>query len=222
MGNESRKYVDEDFTFPKVTVGIVRSRTGELEDRWFEVAEDSALHQIYLGGIDVLVIDNIDRKLSIGAAYNKIVRDCKTDFVLFLGDDDFIMPEYVLSLMGRFLHRRSEDEDIICTTSLCTLFQDGGVSMVNPTIVQGLWYVPFLKKEKFNEKLKRYIDSELWYRVQRKGRKVDKIRTALVNHQFGYYYRAHDEQISGNAIAKMEKREAGEKDTAAKKEVMAA
>jgi hypothetical protein len=38
------------------------------------------------------------KDLSIGAAYNKLAETCEGEWIMYLGDDDELVPEYILSL----------------------------------------------------------------------------------------------------------------------------
>jgi glycosyltransferase involved in cell wall biosynthesis len=185
--------------FPKVTIGIVRSR----ED-FFDTAFRSASSQLYTNKIKVIVIENRDRSKTIGKCFNEIVQKAKTDYVFFLGDDDRITPEYILSLMARLLELQETHKNMVGISSYCTLFkrdQDHltkALTTYFDKIPTGMWLRSFLLENPFDELLSRFVDSDLFNRVN----KMDDAQVGLVPWNFGYYYRQHGDNVSGDKFNK--------------------
>jgi len=190
-----------EFNPLKITIGIVQSRDNE----WVKAALKSASGQIYPIDYSIKVFDNREKKYSVGKAYNELTKMIKTDWVLFLGDDDYLMPDYMLSLAVRYFQAEIGDEQpldrVVCITSYATLFDgERKAKQLNAKIVQGTWRVDYLKAHPFNEKMKKHVD-------------VDLLKRTIENEEFfillnswnsGYYYRSHPGQISGEKFEKQD------------------
>lgn len=195
-----------DTKFPDITVGIVHSRDGISSQgiTWFEKAIESIDVQLYPAGIDIIVIENMDRKKTIGSCYNEIAQLSKHDWIFYMGDDDYIKPEYLLSLMGWLIDRNVNDGDsFVQVSGYCTAFSldygDNGrvVKVPLQRIPQGIWKKDFILKNLFNDKLEKYVDTDLYQRTN----VMEGVNMALVEWNYGYYYRQHKgdgANISGN------------------------
>ena len=176
-------------SFPNIEVGMVVSRKDFLD-----FAIHSVYRQVYPGGVELRVFKNLNKKRTIGYCFNKLVESCNTDWILFLGDDDAITRDYVFSLM-LFLDTYKEkhtEKKVAAVTSNVTLIENKrrlGIDSA-PT---GLWNVEYLKKHPFNEKLDRWVDTDLFSRTMENEDIIIHCET-----QYGYYYRQHDDNISGN------------------------
>jgi glycosyltransferase involved in cell wall biosynthesis len=177
----------DTITFPSVTIGIVVTR----EDK-YEAAVASAQRQIYPGELDIQILDNTEKKLSIGAAYNQLAETCDGEWIMYLGDDDELVPEYILSLMIFALQMQANNP--VCSTSHCTLYNDQEDVRHYERIPTGMWRKDYVIAHRFNEDLKKYVDTDFLVRTG----KDDEVSVLLAAWQFGYFYYQHHDNISGN------------------------
>ena len=197
--------------FPDITVGIVHSRDGMTSDgetTWLQKAINSVSKQLCPSNIDLIVIDNMDRKKSIGRCYNEIVESAKNNWIFFLGDDDYIQPDYLTALLSWLVELQQggadPPESYIHVTGFCTAFsteiEEGKVHKVPlQRLPQGMWSRDYVLKNRFNEDLKRYVDVELFDRAN----EDPNANLVSVDWNYGYYYRQHDGElanVSGNKI----------------------
>jgi len=178
----------KELEFPSVTIGIVVTRVDK-----YEAAIRSAKQQIYPSDIEVFVLDNQEKDLSIGAAYNKLADECEGEWIMFLGDDDEIVPEYILSLMSLALRM---DANPVCVTSHCTLYDETSEQRHYERIPTGMWKKSYIMEKRFNEDMPKYVDSEFFDRAN----KDEDVDILLCAWQAGYFYQQHKENVSGNKI----------------------
>jgi len=175
-----------------ITIGIVQSRDGA----WVEAALKSASSQVYPIDYDIQVFDNRKKKYLVGKAYNELVKMCKSDWILFLGDDDYIMPDYLVSLTTRYNQIALDDinkDDVVGITTYATLFDSvRKIKQLNQKIIQGMWRREYLIDNQFDEKMVNHVDVDLFERTIEAKKHI--YITAWNN---GYYYRSHPNQISG-------------------------
>jgi glycosyltransferase involved in cell wall biosynthesis len=183
---------------PTITVGIVKGRDNQ---HWLDLAVKSVSNQLYLKfqELELIIIDNIDRKKSIGRCFNEIAEKAKGDWVFYLGDDDHIVPEYLVSLMLRYNQskKNNKTKEIVNIISLSTIFNKTRkeVSTKSPT---GIWNTQYVLDNPFNEELKRWVDTEMFKRLDMS----DLYFPCVASHQYGYYYRQHEDNVSGNKFDK--------------------
>jgi hypothetical protein len=198
----------EEFKFPSVTIGIVHSREGHTvfdpSITWFEKALRSANKQLYPEDINVITIDNLERARTIGSCYNEIIDKSTDDWVFFLGDDDFIKPEYILTLMAwvseMCINNPSLTDNIIHVTSFCTAFMPYNNKLIEKPIQrlpQGAWKRSYLLANRFDETLLKYVDTDLYERAT----KDEEAILSTANWHYGYYYRQHPDNVSGSIIS---------------------
>lgn len=184
---------------PTVGVVIVYHHKGE---KWLERAIQSVVNQVYPGPpIHLAIIDNTHNHFSIGACFNQGVKQLEAcEWILFLGDDDKICPEYVLSLMLRLqeVEEYNPDYEFVCVSSHTTIFSyELKRQEISSKIPTGAWKRSFLLDQPFNEIIGKWVDSELFARLRKLPQQA-----ALASHQYGYFYRQHENNVSGNKFDK--------------------
>ena len=184
---------------PAISVIVIDSRSNSNPD-WVEKCLNSVKDQT-LQNIELIVLNNLEKKYSIGKLYNQGVEAAEADWVYFLGDDDYVSPDFFASLVA-FIDRYTEDYVVACST-YSTFFDDEKREMsINTMAPFGAFRREFLLKNKFDETLDRYIDAEMYKRVGEMG-KVEGVHKARVcRWHFGYYYRQHGGMVSGKKIIK--------------------
>ncbi len=186
--------------FPTITIGLVKGGKN-----YFEHTLQSVQSAIYASHIPVIIIENVDRKKSIGRCYNEIAQKADTDWVMYVGaDGDYIVREYLFSLAIKLNEIEDYQKRIACVTTYCTLYSfNNGIpkKLISNKIIQGMWNTAYLLDEPFNENLLSCVDADMFSRVDAK-KNWDLL---LASHQYGYYYHQHDSNISGNKFSIEEK-----------------
>lgn len=177
---------------PLITIATVVTRLKTNPD-YVQSCFDSIRDQSY-SNIEHIVIDNNDKLLTIGKAYNEAVKKAKGEYVLFIGDDDFITTDYVSSLVDAINNKYNEN--IVGATSYLTMFRQmktGEVIQEQKRLIPtGMWNRKFLLENPFLEYLNKYVDTELMERAKNMG-----YYQICVTHCYGYFYRSHEFQTSG-------------------------
>ena len=178
-----------------ITVIMINSR-GRSHPEWLETAINSVKRQMV--PCELIVINNLDNKKTIGQCWNEGVRQARGDWVFFLGDDDFISDDYLMTLTN--LARKTKDKMV---TTYRTVFRDD-VAQAFPQEMPmtGMWRKDYLLEHPFNEKLKRGIDGEY----------IDQFTLAGNNYttayyHYGYFYRKHQEHSCAGDIKFIERPE---------------
>jgi len=189
---EGNVFGDSGITFPSISVIVIDSRSDKYPT-WVDVCLSSIKGQIYPSAFELIVIDNRDKKKTIGRCWNEGVQKAKGEYVLFVGDDDYIARDYLFSLAVGIVNARKTYKNVVGITSFCIFFneQEKLTSPLDrsPT---GMWLREFLLENKFNETKKNNIDTEFYQRIASTG-----MTSITLPYNFGYFYRQHSEQTSG-------------------------
>jgi len=185
---------------PTVDIVMIDSRSLQHPD-WVAQAKSSALNQTY-PGVGLLVFNNTTKINNIGTCWNSCVHKSKADFVYFMGDDDILSPSIITVLVDAFsmaqreLKKREKNEQLVMVSSGITLMSEAGIVIgSSQTHTTGLIHREYVLKNKFAETLLNGVDDEWLARARKAG-----VKDATVNDYFGYYYRQHAGQVSGQAI----------------------
>ena len=176
--------------YSKITIGVVNTR----QNKEFEFCKHSIDRQIYLPeNLEYIEINNLKKEKTIGKCFNEIVQKAKNDWILFVGDDDFLARPYLFNL-NVFLHNYIEKtgkSPIAVITNLILYSNEKAISLdAAPT---GMWSREFLLENPFNEILLKYVDTDLIARANEQNAIIIYDKTNA-----GYYYRQHDNNVSGN------------------------
>lgn len=198
---------------PTVDVLILNSRGAA--NPWFVQALSSARDQEY-EGCGVLVVDNNDHALSIGAGWNLGVQHSTADYVLFLGDDDYIsfdMAGFLVRLAEKLRKRPELAALAMVTTGMTLVNPDNRVvaEVVNYGTTTGLvymqqhhtgmWRRDWLLANPCNETLHKHVDSDMVTRLQQAEREYARRMSWASSYHYGYYYRQHIGKVSGEKLA---------------------
>ncbi len=165
-----------------ISVVIVDSRSDKHPD-WVQLAKDSVKRQTV--ECELIVIDNVGFKEVTGKRWNEGVKKAKGEYVLFVGDDDWLSMDYCSALLQYAL---SNPGYVQYTTNMIAFDEETKRYTVLTRICTGMWKKDYLLKYPFNEELIRGIDREYIQEMQKRG---DVGFT--INHHYGYYYRKHDD-----------------------------
>ena len=184
---------------PKVAVVVVISRQNS-NPKWVEKAIRSIKDQYY-NFVQIILIDNNDKSLSIGAAWNTAINQCEKDvkWILFVGDDDYLSPDYLFSLIMHAEHSIAKEKRTVNISTYLTMFKEKQIDdkphiylEQRELIVTGLWNLEYLKANPVNEELENKVDTEMFDRMKDLGWKQE-----VLYWHYGYFYRVHEEQVSG-------------------------
>lgn len=176
---------------PKVSIVVVNSRM-KSNPLWVKECYDSLRRQNYKD-VEIVVIENYDKLITIGKAYNEGAKKAKGKYVLFVADDDFISDDYVSTLVS--VIENANIPNTVTVTSYLTMFtnKDGNTKREPRELIPtGMWLRKFLLKNPFREFLVRFVDTELMNRTKDLG-----FNQLIALHSYGYFYRSHPEQVSG-------------------------
>ena len=189
---EVLKAPDYDAPQETLTVAIVQSRK-----EYINTLLNSLNLQKYPFQIDI--IDNMDRRKSIGQCFNELADRCKTDWILYVGDDDFLSEDYIRCAMDAYTKRRSMYRDINCMITGAIKFDESGRKELSSRYPTGFWRANFVRKYRFDESLKSQVDTEFFKRI---AAIPDNNVILSLDWIVGYYYRQHNDNVSGNKFGK--------------------
>lgn len=185
----------------QVDVIMVNSRGAD--NPWKQQALNSVRASDY-PGIMCLVVDNNDHALTIGQAWNLALQTSVADLVLFLGDDDFLSPDLIGSLVAMYRAAVTTygQQDVIMVTSPCTAVDEHGRVMAQlPIHHTGMYRRDWLLDHPFNERRQRYVDTEMHERITTLSNLRGTALSIAIGHQYGYMYRQHVGMVSGQKAA---------------------
>lgn len=163
-----------------ITVVMIDSRS-KKHPEMVRMAIGSIQKQYY--PVKMIVVDNTELKHTIGACWNAAVKECKTDWILFLGDDDWASRDLCYCL-----HKFAEEHpNLDAITTGMTFYNPSGLEIKTSQQNTGMWKREYLLKYPFNEKLKKGIDREYVEEASKRNVKVGH----LVYHN-GIFVRIHD------------------------------
>jgi glycosyltransferase involved in cell wall biosynthesis len=182
-------------SYPSVAIVVINSRGGHL----FQECMESIQQQKYPGRLDVIVVENFDRKKSIGKCWNEAVRQSDHDLCLFVGDDDTINADLVFVLTTTLEQAERSVNQIAGVSSFVTVFDDKKEGYQNKTHT-GMFYREHLLKHPFDEKLKKLVDRKYIDHINDLG-----FAYIIYPFYYGYRYRQHAGKTAGRYILNDEK-----------------
>ena len=169
-----------------VTVAIINSRGNEHPD-WVNTAINSVKRSCEIYPVKLIVLDNRERKHTVGYCHNKIVKDADMEWIFFLDDDDWISAD----LIATCLYHAKKNPKCVVVNSQMTAFTQDGETVAGfgvPRQHKGLVRRKYLLKHPFDETLKNGVDRAWFDQLKMRGDLV-----IQVPYHYGYYYRQHDE-----------------------------
>ena len=174
---------------PSITVGIIQTRQKYMGD---------LMNSLKLQGypLQIRVLQNFDRDMTIGRAYNKLADECDTDFIIYVGDDDWLAENYISSIMDAYMKRKDMYPNTMAMLTSTTAFDETGRYALIPHHSTGVWRTDVVRKHRFDETLVRQVDTEFHKRML--GLKEGNYTVLQLTWLAGYMYRQHNKNISGN------------------------
>ena len=168
---------------------VVNSRS-DIHPDWVNTCLDSVNNQVE--PIELIVIDNIGRVETIGKCFNEGVLKSSNDWVCFVGDDDWVAPDYSRTLS---LFIKENLERVVNIATYMTAFNEDGQKTALPRQSTGAWNRSYLLKYPFNEKLEKGIDREYIEETVKRGDLC-----LIIEYYFGYFYRKHNDYSCAGTI----------------------
>ena len=173
---------------------MIDSRS-EIHPDWVQLA----IKSIELAGRgyvdDFIIVKNTDRAKTIGKCWNSAVKKVKNEWVFFMGDDDWVVPDF-FQVFNNWIEKK--DKNPVNITSNMTVYNETGKA-IDLTHLQrphtGFWKTEYVKKHPFNEKLTKGIDREYVEEVEKRGD-----FRLCVHYYAGYHYRQHDDYSCAGKI----------------------
>lgn len=181
----------------RVAVAVVHSRGA---NPWVLQALDSVKAQSY-ANTELVVLDNNDHALTIGAAYNELARFTTAPLVLYLSDDDLLSIDLVASMVAAWEYGRSSNPDLVHCTTNCTAYMDQyGTMVATPLAHLGMFDRAWLLENPFDETLPKGVAQDMHSRLQRRSELARKVYSQTITHHYGYIYRQHVGMAGGMRI----------------------
>lgn len=169
---------------PIVTIIIINSRA-DIKPGWVAESIQSALSQNI--SVEVIIIDNIGRKETIGKCWNECVKRSTTDYCFFLGDDDFLSFEACETLYRWANSNRIKKTRTVNFTTGMIAFEDGTNKRTYLARQHtGMFLTKYLLDFPFNEKLTKGVDREYIEEMLKRGDLC-----LYLEYVAPYYYRKH-------------------------------
>lgn len=181
-----------------ISIVMINSRENILP-KFTTRARDSAFAQLPTGNaLDLIEVRNHERRHSIGACWNEAVRIAAPGTITFLGDDDYLSPEFIYFMLGfrAAILRHGVDESRLAGVSCFLRPVDEWLEVIDnaylPLAHTGMYKRDLLLKNPFDESRENNVDTEFVDRLQCKGYTIP-----TCEHYFGYYYTIHADMVSG-------------------------
>lgn len=162
---------------------MINSRSTRHKD-WVDMAIKSIKNQFY--PVEFIIVNNTDRKHTIGECWNKGVKQATKDWCLFVGDDDFFARDFTLTFaVWADLLKDKNPTAISC--NMTALGEEAQRLLHRP--FTGMWKKEYLLRHPFDETLTRGVDREYTNEALKRNKVF-----LTIPHYYGYYYRQHDEK----------------------------
>ena len=147
--------------------------------------------------VELIVINNICREKTIGQCFNQGVKEATGDWCVFVGDDDWVAPDYARVLEQYInLDKVKSSRVVNVATYMVAFNNDTGDKSAIARQSTGAWERSYLLKHPFNELLLKGIDREY---IEESIKRGD--LTLIIEYYFGYFYRKHEDyRCAGDII----------------------
>ena len=190
MGNGGRKEINQ----PLISIVVVDSRS-DTHVEWVDTCVQSIRNQNI--PVELILVNNVGCKRSIGECFNLGVKEAKCDWVAFVGDDDYVSFDYAEVLWRWINDKEVKRQRVISVATYMTAFdEDSGDHFPLARQSTGAWRRDYLLEYPFNEELKKGIDREYIEEAQKRNEMM-----VCIKYYFGYFYRKHqDYSCAGDII----------------------
>lgn len=179
-----RRFV-EDEPMPRVDVLIVQTRE---DTTWLDAAENSVEQQSYTE-CGLWVINNRDRSLTLGEAWNIGVQASTAELVLLLREEDMLTADLVNTLVTFWLAGKRSTPSLVHVTNFITVLDERTGRMgAAPLAHAGMFQRSMLEEQPFSAELDHTAPNEVLERLKQAS--TGPI-TFGVAHHHGYIWRNH-------------------------------
>jgi len=186
----------------KLSFVVVDSRSDAHPD-WVGECIRSVENQRLHGDFEteLIIVNNLGRQKTIGECFNQGIKESTGDWVVFVGDDDSVAPDYADILMRYIMTTNVQESRVVNVATYMTAYSnDTGQKTALARQSTGAWKRNYLLEFPFNEKLLKGIDREYIEETVKRGDLV-----LLIEYYFGYFYRRHnDYRCAGDIIFEKE------------------
>jgi glycosyltransferase involved in cell wall biosynthesis len=183
---------------PLLSVIMIDSRSKKYPEI-VERAIASVKQQVfakYIGAIELIVVNNQDRFHTIGKCRNFGVRKATCDWVFFFDDDDYITPDYFISLWIFMETLDVDKSEIGIISSFSTFIDDEKEEKAAiAKAPMGIYNKAMVLNRKFDETLIKFVDIDFMLRSE-----ADRKKMFICPWHFGYYYYQHADNVSGRKV----------------------
>lgn len=198
---ERLRYTNHSHPASTPSVDIIMVQVRPLDHPWVQAAVQSVSEQTY-PLVGLVEVDNRDRELSIGAAWNAGVQHSSADLVLMMGDDDMLSVDLVGSMVAQYEAMRDAAPNAVHLSSMCTLIDEHGQRMAHaPVQHTGMFLRKYLLDFPFDAGLSRHVGRAKVASIEADGRKLGQPMTMGIRHHYGYIWRQHPFMNNGSPIA---------------------
>lgn len=178
----------------KLSIVVVDSRSDAHPD-WVGGCLSSLQNQIV--PCEIVVVNNVGRKKSIGKCFNQGAEEATGDWVVFVGDDDYVAYDYTRILLDFINDPRVQKSRTVNIATYMTAFNDEtGQKTALARQSTGAWKRDYLLEHPFNEGLEKGIDREYIEEAVKRGDLI-----TVIEYYFGYFYRRHsDYRCAGDIV----------------------
>lgn len=177
---------------PLFSIIIIDSRS-DKHLGWVQTAIESAKSQNIF--VEVIVVNNLGRKKTIGECWNIGVKEAKCDWVLFVGDDDYIAHD-LCQVINNFICSRHINNKVVNVATYMTAFdEESGRKNALARQHTGAWKRSYLLEYPFNELLEKGVDREYIEETIKRG-----CFSLIIEYYYGYFYRKHKDYSCAGEI----------------------
>lgn len=188
-----------DTTPPKVDVAMIQVRPDDHV--WVREAKQSVQAQSY-PHLGMLVVDNQDRALTIGNAWNACVQASDADLIFFLGDDDGLVPDLIACMVDGFSHMRKQAPNLVHLTTQCTVLDESaGAAAALKVTHTGMFLRQFLVEHPFDEQLSKDVGLDKVNAIGQAQKLVGQPMSMAILHHYGYIWRQHPWMNNGRPMS---------------------
>ena len=100
-----------------LTIAVVQSRAKYLN----ELLHTLSLQKQEVQPFEISVLQNTDKDLTIGQAYNKLADECTTDWIAYIGDDDILSADYIDDVFRRYYRQQNTYKLVVGLLTGCLI-----------------------------------------------------------------------------------------------------
>lgn len=183
---------------PKVDIIMAQIRPDDHP--WVADAKRSVAEQSY-PNLGLIVVDNLDRSLTIGSAWNAAVAHSDADMVLLLGDDDALSADLVSSMVHGWQHLQQQAPNLVHMTTHCTVVDDiSRATLHAPVQHTGMFLRRYLVDDPFDADLDRHVGHAKLRAISEAQKALGQPMSMAILHHYGYIYRQHAFMTNGRPI----------------------